>query len=93
MPDEKIKRRLARAKTRAAEILQQTGYNTIVSDNNIFCVVGSRRKEVRFIRVVIDNITARDIETVKDFRTSGTKEIWCKQPNDSSFKIEEVSEL
>ena len=82
MSDSTTQRRLGRAKERATTILVDTGHDIIPSDNSTFCILGVREKEIRMIRVVVDEITDNDIEAVLDFhRRPGicTKEIWCKK--------------
>lgn len=92
MTDLAVKKRIARAKTRAVNILITTGYKIVPSDNSTFCILAVRKKEIRMIRVVIDGITEHDIETVKSFEPPGicTKEIWCKKHSESSFEMKEI---
>jgi len=92
MADETIKRRLRRAKEKAVNDLEKTGYKIVPSDNSAFCILGVRRLELRMIRVVIDEITRKDIELVEGFHPPGTcsKEIWCKVEGQRNFIIKEV---
>lgn len=87
-----IKRRLARAKERAILDLKRIGYKIIPSDNSSFCILATRKNEVRFIRVIVDEITEDDIKLTKDYELpSGcVKEIWCKKLNQKDFEIKEV---
>jgi len=90
-----IKRRVARAKDRAANVLKQTGYSIVPSDNSVFCILGVRNKEIRMIRVTIDEVTDFDISTVKGFDkmpANCSMEIWCKKINRPHFEIMEIRE-
>ena len=93
MGEETIKRRMRRAKERASEILENTGYKIIPSDNSVFCILGVRQKEIRMIRVVVDKITDQDIKEISAFCPPGicTKEIWCKMPHKIGFVMKEIN--
>lgn len=92
MSDEAIKQRLKRAKKSAIKTLISAGYKVILSDNSNFCIIGTRKKETRIVRVVIDRITDEDFKLTKDFDfpKACTKEIWCKKLNEKTFKITEI---
>jgi len=94
MSNSTTQRRLGRAKERATTILVNTGYTIIPSDNSTFCILGVRQREIRMIRVVVDEITEGDIETVLDFHSGPpvcTKEIWCKRLDKRDFEIKEIN--
>jgi len=90
MGDEAVKRRLIRAKKMAESILRKSGYEIIPSTNKNFCLVGTRRAEVRMIRIVIDQINDNDKKAIEAFNLPGncTREIWCKRG--SKFEIVEI---
>jgi hypothetical protein len=91
MSQEPIKKRVCRAKAKAIKLLKSAGYKVVRSDNETFCVIATRRREVRFIRVVIDSITASDRRIVSsiDLPSSNcSREIYCLR--DSDFIIEEI---
>jgi len=90
MPQEPIKKRICRAKAKATRLLQSTGYRVIKSDNETFCVIATRRREVRFIRVVVDDISAKDREAVRKVDLPGdcAREIYCLKG--CAFIIEEI---
>jgi len=92
MSEERIKQRLNRAKKKAIENLERTGYKIVPSDNSTFCILGVRKLEIRMIRVVIDEITPQDIALVNEFSPPGacSKEIWCKLEGERDFLIQEV---
>jgi len=92
MSEERIKQRLNRAKKKAIENLERTGYKIVPSDNSTFCILGVRKLEIRMIRVVIDEITAQDISLTNEFSPPGacSKEIWCKKEGKRDFFIKEV---
>jgi hypothetical protein len=91
MPQEAIKKRLERAKTSATRILENAGYDIILSDNKKACLVGLRRTETRVIRVVIDQITDEDVRIIKNLKAphdACQKEIWCRKG--ARFEILEI---
>ena len=94
MTEETIKRRLFRAKKRAEKVLKDAQYNIIPSDNSAFCILAVREREIRMIRVVIDEITNHDTKIIKNWRHPGvcSKEIWCKQRGERDFEIREIYE-
>jgi len=89
MPDEAIKRRIREAKKRAIQQLIDTDYDIIPSTNQNICVVATRNTETRYIRIVVDEIKAEDIELIKKIRSPQTcsKEIWCSPFKGQKFKI------
>ena len=94
MADPTVTRRLARAKTRAADMLRGMGYGVVHSDNSTFCVLGVRNREIRMVRVVIDKITEEDKTRVAEFPQKPpncTREIWCKRHNISGFEMMEIN--
>jgi hypothetical protein len=92
MSEERIKQRLNRAKKKAIENLEKTGYKIVPSDNSTFCILGVRKLEIRMIRVVIDEITKQDESLVNEFSPPGTcsREIWCKVEGERDFLIKEI---
>lgn len=94
MSDHKIKQRLNRAKKSAARILEQpAGDYTILSLNSdIVHLEAIRKKEIRVIRIVLDEIKKADIEIVKKLELPElcTKEIWCKKENERGFVTEVI---
>ena len=90
MPEEAIKKRLDRGKKKAIEYFSKTGYKIIESNNASFCFIATRRREVRFIRVVIDRIEEIDVQSAKKIvlPDSCTREIFCYKGND--FEIMEI---
>ncbi len=83
-----VKKRIGRAKQAAFKALRDVQYDVIPSDNRIFCLVASRDKEIRLIRVVIDECSPRDIESIREFRAPSaacTKEVWIRRPDNSGF--------
>lgn len=93
MADEAIKKRVSRAKQSALDVLERAKYDVIPSDNRIFCLIASRDKEVRWIKVVVDECTEFEISCVRDFKTpfsTCTKEVWVKKSDDAGFEIMEI---
>lgn len=82
MSEEAIKKRQARAKSAAIEILRKAGYETFPSDNNKLCVICSRFAEIRLIRIAIDKISPEDLRIIKEIKSPSyncVKEIWCRK--------------
>ena len=92
MTNKAIIRRLNRAKNAATSALKDTKHEIIPSDNSKFCIIGMRKKEIRMIRVVVDEITANDIKIIEDIDSpvSCTKEIWCRKKGKQKFEIKEI---
>lgn len=92
MAEEAVKRRLLRAKEKAVVDLEGIGYKIVPSDNTSFCILATRKNEVRFIRIVVDEVKDLDIKLTKKYELpSGcVKEIWCKRTNKRKFDIEEI---
>lgn len=93
MTEYAIKKRLERAKSSAVKILENAGYDIILSDNKKACFVGLRRTETRLIRVVLDRITDEDVKIIKELKSHHSvcqKEIWCRRG--LKFEIREISE-
>lgn len=90
MTDEAIKKRIERAKKRAIEHFKKTGYHIVESNNINFCFIASRKREIRFIRVVIDKITEEDVKKIKEVELPEycTREIYCE--NKDNFEIKEI---
>lgn len=89
--DPAIKKRLARAKSAAIRWLEQTGYDTVISDNKKACLIGFRSTETRVVRVVIDKPRPDEIATMQALEVNQLtcrKEIW--QKTNDGFKIIKV---
>lgn len=93
MSDEALKKRQARAKSRAIEILRLADYEIIRSDNEKICVIASRNAEIRIIRICIDTVTEHDIAVVRDLRflrnSQVSREAWAFNGRD--FFIQQIS--
>jgi len=84
MPEENIKKKLNRAIMMAVHILDNPpGIAEITFlKNSPFHIEVSREKEIRKIRITLDEITEEDERLVRDFRlptSNCTKEIWCRK--------------
>jgi hypothetical protein len=92
MAEESIKKRLRKAKTKAAAVLEDSKFKIIPSDNSIFCILAVRKKEIRLIRVVVDEISNTDVDLVRNFDHPEicTKEIWCRKYKCRKFEVREV---
>ena len=94
MSDFAIKQRLNRAIKSAIKLLDQPpgSYEIILLNNHVFHIEAIRKKEIRKIRVVLDEITEEDEKMVREFSLPEicTKEIWCKKENERGFVTEVV---
>jgi hypothetical protein len=93
MSDYNIKQRLNRAVKSAIRILEQPGVgcDIIKLDNHIFHIEAVRKREIRKIRIVLDEITESDLDKVQKFALPEyvTKEIWVKKGRD--FNVHEIN--
>lgn len=92
MSDPAVKKRLARAKTSAQGHYFNLKYTIIKADDPVFCFIALRRAEIRFVRVVLDHITDRDVKLVQGYEPPVicTREIFCQK--ETKFEIREVRE-
>lgn len=94
MSEDKFKLRQKRAVKAAIKSLNRpsSSCKVIILDGNVFHLEAIRAKEIRKIRIVLDEITDKDIKIVKEFRLPEvcTKEIWCKKLNRADFSIREI---
>lgn len=92
MAEEAIKQKLYRAKKRISDILERSGYTVMVLDNHIFHLEAIREKEIRKIRVAIDEIRKEDEDLVRNCELPiiCTKEIWCKKSGGRHFEIKKI---
>ena len=93
MSEERIKRRLNRAIKRAADILKCSNYTVIFLNDDVFSIEAFREREIRKIRVVVDEIKKEDEAKIKSYKFPEfcSKEIWCKKINQSNFEIKEIA--
>lgn len=92
MSDSAAKRRQARAKQKAIEHFRDLGYKIVKADNAAFSFVAVRRREARFVRVVLDRITEHDIKLAQGYESPDAcvREIFCQK--ETRFEIREVRE-
>ena len=94
MDIKRIKKRQYRAIISAVNFLNKLpGTNRIIILNNgPFHIEAIRKKEVRLIRIVLDEITKQDEKVIREFLTPDnfTKEIWLKKYKVRGFKVKEI---
>lgn len=93
MSEEAIKKRLGRAKKAAIELLGHAGYCIVPSDNKAICIVATRSRELRMIRICIDRISSEDEKLVRAINApigSCSKEIWFRKSDSPNFEIREI---
>ena len=92
---ESFKQRHKRAVDRAIFLLERppAGYRVISLNHHIFHIEAVREKEIRKIRIVLDQVLPEDISMVREFKFPDvvTKEIWCKGFKSQQFDTKEVS--
>ena len=95
MSDFAIKQRLNRAIKSAIKLLDQPpgSYEIILLNNHVFHIEAIRKKEIRKIRVVLDEITEEDEKMVREFSLPEicTKEIWVKREGGRDFMIKVIN--
>ncbi len=95
MTDEAIKKRLARARSAAADNLRRSGYGIIETRGGSFDIIAVRYSEARFVRIVLDQPTCADMKAAGsyDVPTNCVREIWEADSSDGSrpeFAIRKV---
>ena len=71
MTEKVVKRRLARAVKRAADVLVSSNYRVTLLQGEVFNLEAMREREIRKIRVVIDAINQNDEQRVRALRAAG----------------------
>lgn len=92
MAEKTEKKRLSRAVRRAADVLVCSNYRITLLQGEVFNLEALREREIRKIRVVLDEIKQDDEQMVKRLRLPVicAKEIWCKRHNEPTFFIKEI---
>ena len=95
MSEEKVKRELSEAIKGAVKLLDNPkgSCEIIILDGKVFHIEAIRDKEVRKIRITIDEIKDGDREKVRNLGLPSiifTKEIWCKKEGRLKFEIEKI---
>jgi len=92
---ESFKQRHKRAVNRAIFLLKRppADYQIIPLNHPIFHIEAVREKEIRKIRIVLDQVLPEDVSMVREFRFPDvvTKEIWCKRFKSQQFDTKEIS--
>lgn len=92
MSDPSVKQRLRRAILKAKVYFTDLSYGIIESDNAVFSFIATRRREARYVRVVLDRISDHDIKLVRSYELPDAcvREIFCLKG--TRFEIREVRE-
>lgn len=94
MTEVAFKRRFKRAVKSAIKCLDHPrgSYQITLLNNGPFHIEGVREKEIRKIRVVLDEIRHSDITavTAQKLPRVCTKEIWCKRQSSQGFVVREI---
>ena len=95
MSEEAVKQRLYRAINSAINLLDRPEgtYRIIRLDGNPFHIEALRPKEIRKIRIVLDEIQSGDMNMVSNYDKMPdiiTREIWCKRFKHGDFEVREV---
>ena len=88
MSEEAIKQRKNKAIKRAAESLKDVDYDVILIPNNVFNIHAEREKEIRKIRIVLDEVSDGDLKIVREKIVAEIckKEIWCSEKRKKKFR-------
>lgn len=93
MSEEAVKKRIKRAIEAATKCLKYPPgrCEVIQLSNYVFHIEAIRKKEICKIRIVLDEITKRDEDLVRNFELpeNCTREIWCRKIN-GSFEVKEI---
>lgn len=89
MSDDPIKKRMARAKTKARDDLCALGYEVVLSYNKPVCLVAYRGGEVRLIKVCLDEASPADEKALRRFQPSPvvSRELWARPAGSVRFVI------
>jgi hypothetical protein len=87
-----VKKKQARAKRKAIERFRDVGYDITLLNDSVYSFIASRRRESRYVRVVVDRITPDDIKLVqgRELPDGCAREIFCQK--ETRFEIREVRE-
>ena len=88
----KTKNRFYKARKRAMQILEWSGYRVIAQYDGIFDIEATRELELRKIKICIDPISKTDMDQLKKIVLPQVckKEIWIKKINSPDFEIIEI---
>jgi hypothetical protein len=92
MSDYAIKKRMSRARRLAVADLRRAGYGIIETQGEPFAIIAVRLSEARFVRVVVDDVQARDIHVCKQYPVPSNcvREVWALGPRERAFQIKSV---
>jgi hypothetical protein len=84
-----IKKRVARAKRKAAADLRGMGYFVFKADSLNASLIGFRKTDIRIVRVVLDKITPFDRAALRAIPAPGgscSSELWLRQYGAIAFE-------
>lgn len=93
MGEERIKKRLRKARDSALAELMSEGYDVIKSDRGIFDLVAVKKRKVRFIRLADGKVSDDERRIVRSFATSSktiSREIWTRRFRKKRFEIMKI---
>lgn len=92
MPDDPIKKRMARAKARAQAQLRGEEYTVIASDNRPVCIIAFNADALRVIRICLDAPSASDKALMRGYKQSpgASVELWVSKIRSHGFSIVRV---
>ena len=85
--------RFYRARKSARNILVQSHHKVNYLDDPVFHIEAIRKKEIRKIRIVFDEIKEEDIEEVRNYELPPicTKEIWLRKSGEKKFIVKTLN--
>lgn len=92
MAKDAYKQRFYRARKNAKNILIQSHYKVNYLDDPVFHIEAIREKEIRKIRIILDEIKEKDIERVRNYELPliCTKEIWMRRQGEKKFIVKSL---
>ena len=89
MTGKDVKRRIRRATKTVSGILEAADYKVRILDGKPFHIEAIRNREIRNIRITIDEILAEEERLVSEFDLPDncSKEIWCREESKRGFNI------
>ena len=88
MSDDPKKKRIYKAKRKAAADLRDMGYFVIETDDRNAGLIGFQKTDIRIVRVVLDKITPLDRVMLKAIPYPGTscsRELWLRKFGRKTF--------
>jgi len=89
MGDKDVTRRINRATASAITVLKRAKFKIRLLDGKPFHIEAIRKREIRNIRITIDEILKEEERLVANYELPDncSKEIWCRKENKKDFNV------